>query len=244
MKNKLRKFFMGAVVVLASTAANANLINVVDHGTYFTDTVNHLDWLKITPATTARKSYDQVSQELGSGGALSGWSYASAAQFEAMFVSITNVDLYMTNLGCNCVPGSEYWGYTSGEVYGTPLPGSLAADTYATWNQFYDLAFNQPANTAGISNRGILSNDVSADIGSPSHLVSWITYDLLKISPATMDMGWSNAYLLNTKIGNGSYLIKTASAADLIPEPPTLALLGLGLVGIGAASRRKKVLNG
>lgn len=56
-------------------AANAA---IVDFGGYTRDTISGLDWLDVS--TTQNLSFDQVIQEMGSGGAYEGWRYATRVE--------------------------------------------------------------------------------------------------------------------------------------------------------------------
>ena len=47
--------------------------------------------------------------------------------------------------------------------------------------------------------------------------------------------GWGG----DNATGSGAYVINFSDAVNSVPEPGTLALLGLGLVGIAARRRRK-----
>jgi hypothetical protein len=77
---------------------------IIDNGSFTTDTATGLDWLDIT--ATLNQSYDQVTAQLGSGGSLQGWRYATGVEFNS---------LVSDYLGLSVVPDGV-----------TALPGTLA----------------------------------------------------------------------------------------------------------------------
>jgi len=77
------------VLLLFSGSSNASKDSFVDHGVYTTDTLSELDWLDVTE--TGGQSYNQVVKDLGAGGGLEGWRYATGIEFNQMLSHYTGV---------------------------------------------------------------------------------------------------------------------------------------------------------
>lgn len=73
--NKNALVFIGAL--FSSGFLHAALI---DNGTFTTDTETGIEWLDLT--ATAGLNYEEVSAQLGTGGAYEGWHYATLSQVE------------------------------------------------------------------------------------------------------------------------------------------------------------------
>jgi hypothetical protein len=69
-------------LVLLAFDSNAEL---VDNGTYTTDTRTNLDWLDLTE--TVNRTFAYVDSQLGSGGEFEGWEYANIGDIEGLFDS-------------------------------------------------------------------------------------------------------------------------------------------------------------
>jgi len=60
---------------------------IIDNGTYTTDTVGGLDWLDLTESTG--RSFDYVSTQFGVGGEFEGWRYATGEEFNILINNYT-----------------------------------------------------------------------------------------------------------------------------------------------------------
>lgn len=91
-------------LLLFSGSSNASKASFVDHGIYTTDTLSKLDWLDVTE--TGYKSYNKVVSELGAGGKLEGWRYATGIEVNQMLSNYTGVS----------IPGAGYGRVDSGLI--------------------------------------------------------------------------------------------------------------------------------
>ncbi len=86
-----------ALSLFVNISAHAALI---DLGDFSFDTVGKRSWLKVTE--TSNMSFNQVSAELGAGGAFNGWRFATVDDFESLLQSLELSPAYFSWWsGCN-----------------------------------------------------------------------------------------------------------------------------------------------
>lgn len=198
------------VLIVLSTSANAGLI---DNGDYITDTDSGLDWLKLTETQT--QSYNYVNSQLGSGGALEGWAFASASQF----------DVLITNAGgtpMTCGNGTAYCGWST---VNNGLVTSLLS-------LFGDLTENN--RSSGFLAEALGSNQWVARLMDSPGFGNTPTHDFI----STLDNDLPRTL---TNSGVGSFLIRQTSGS--VPEPAMLPLLGMSAIGLLLARRRRQLGN-
>ena len=244
-KNKLVVSLLGAGMALISTVSQATLLHVIDHGDYFTDTVNKLDWLKLTK--TQGKSYNYVTAGISDGslGVGTDWQYASAADFGSMLTTITGESTNITGLNQTYYFNDFQSVRDVISLFGDTMNSGAVIETGQTYCEQY------PGNcTSGqtyAAAEGILADKFYAD--STSGYAVYITGYIMSDNPTYSTT--RNDFMVNTTRQSpedyssnymGSYLVKTASAADLsasVPEPAPIGLLATGFF-LMAMNRRQR----
>ena len=217
--------------------AHATLIGVQDHGAYLTDTASGLDWLDVT--ATVNMSYDEVSAQLGTGGAFEGWSYATATQFASLVDDATGITSGITG-------ADQAYIYSNSNTTIHELIGLLGD----TLDMFYQHTFGQSycevnptscPNGDQVETRGLLA-DVYPD-SVPSHYAGTLLdgYNSdgsnLKVM-RTMDVYYDSG----SSYYFGSFLVRNSVPLSAVPEPPALLLVALGLVFLIPVRKRCQAL--
>jgi hypothetical protein len=146
IKCMISSVFTMIIFVFYCNNANASLS---DHGSYVTDTVSNIDWLKLTQTTN--RSYNDISSQLGSGGEFNGWRYATGLEFETMLFE-------QGAIGMSCFEvGTNFCGYlTQNQGIGAQQL-NLLGDPFAQYLYGRDIP-----GTLGYS-MGILADEYSAN---------------------------------------------------------------------------------
>ena len=232
MKHRPSSFNLAAVAasiaLLAAPAAQASITynpaSIVDHGSYVTDTVNHLDWYKFSNVdTTIGMSYDAALAHFAAGG----WSGASIAQVQGLqgqFGWVADTPFYGVN---------ENFGLTS-------AMGALLGDM-GTF--FIDLGNGVQGDTS----LEALTSDLFFANGSPD-AQHFVTTSRLRVF---VDL--HSQKFFQGDFVQGDYAVQAGATIDPfrgvwlsrdadippvdVPEPGTLALFGISLFGLLARRR-------
>lgn len=217
-----------AIAALIACAAHAGIVDqpasIVDHGSYVTDTVNHLDWYKFSNAqSTVGLSFNAAQAQFSP----LGWNVGSELQVQLLESQFGWVD-DTPSVGLNANYGLTY------------AMGDLIGYT-STFSQ--DGAFFSTTETRNIE---ALTTDVGFLLGDPKlyqlttfsqtirekhlHGSTKFTGDFVEVLHAFMASDATDA-------GIGTWLVRD-SAIPPVPEPETYALLSLGLFGMYVGRRR------
>ncbi len=257
MKNSAIKLFAVILTILLSSPVSSALINVDDQGDYFIDRNDGgLMWLDVTQSVG--RSYSDVYWNLRSGGEFEGWRFATAAEFGAMVDNVTGYGLGIT--------GIRQTGSTDEEDNIDLLIHMLGETTKAEYEirdrSLCDLRRDSPYSDipeGGFCNmfvtQGMLADYVYIDqqrgyynyVGKIGHyewdsMLDYTTYtpsdEVIRYDYDRVETGiWTNRTSVNYK--TGSFLV--ADRID-VPEPSSIALLALGLAGLGVSRRKKAIL--
>jgi hypothetical protein len=220
-----------AVGMVMSCAAQADVVfdpaSIVDHGSYISDTVNHLDWYKFSNVqNTVGLSFNAAKAEF----APLGWGAASLLQVQLLqgqfgWLGDTGPGGIGANFGLTYAM-DEFLGFTSAYLTPGQFGSTIRTETIAALTsdsisfvfdpiQYQFVTFSQTIGTTDLHLQTFLTGD-------------WVdaTHSLYGTDQADGDTG---TWLVRQSIDVG---------ITPVPEPETYALLGLGLIGMYLRRRR------
>ena len=235
MSEKIR-IFVALCICFFIQPSNAQLI---DYGTYFTDTASNLDWLKLTQ--TIRHSFNDVYAKLDVGQEFSGWRYAEYSDIE-------NLAYKNGYTGSQVIKPDGDTNYPDSslapliELFGRTYALEAALDSNMTLKQWEDL---NPTSTANYLTAGIIGGGYPATLNGQGarHLVEFFTalpYTCIPSQQCNGDTVQTSGLAdgLYPSYGVGSYLIRTHIAINT-PIPSAIWLVSSGLIGLVGFVRRR-----
>jgi hypothetical protein len=237
MNIKMLKIALAGLILSVNGFANAGLINFVNNGSFET-TSNEINIANITNYPAGTASIPTTLADLGSGewgvfSALPGWNTINSAGVEVQ---------YNGNGGRNAADGNLFVSLDTSIENGDTSNGGIFQDiTGLIIGEEYDFSLAY----MGTSNVGY-SNDFNISIGSILGVsfigvledTEWSTWNYKFIAQDTnLRLRFSSA---GAAEGNGALIDKIAITGQSVdvPEPSTLAIFALGIMGL--ASRRFK----
>ena len=217
----MKKLFM--IVALLCGIQNA-WAAFIDRGTYLTDTTSGLDWLDVT--ASVNRSYNDVSSQFGVGGDFAGWRYATGLEFNGLVGHWTGV-----------MPSGNVspWVADAGDGLVAALGSTMDSMYISLYGMTYDASKGVAEGAAMDATTGLIA-DIFLGYRQYAQL-----FDREEVAPLDYSLTYAGSAEDSAKwLEIGSFLVRQSAP---IPEPTTIALLGLGLAGL-CFSRRKVKANG
>ena len=207
---------------------------IIDYGTYFSDTQSGLNWLDVT--ATVNRSYNDISSQFGSGGEFSGWRYASRNEFNDLLTTWTGVSLQSEGRTETTGTSPSVDGLV--ELFGSTLDSLWIERFGETWDSAngFDEGF-------GIDfTLGILSETVNLPENQRQVAAIWDNENNGRASDF-FNSEHRQVFLTEPRSDIGSFLVQgqSSSSPSAVPEPQTILIFGLGLLGLTLTRNRKRL---
>lgn len=211
MHKLFRNFIAVATLIGSPFTAHAYLI---DNDQFTTDTMSRLDWLDVTASTN--RTYDYVKTQFAAGGEFEGYRYATSAELLTLLGNAKDTSYEGGVTEHITLPEVDSYGAADIILSLLGITSSTDPGAYVnySWGLIADPRLSNPYETWTSL---ILSND------RPE--AEYLDYVHLHRRHVGKDQHTSPL---------GSFLVRDTFHSDSsVPEPPVLALLALGLFGIG-----------
>jgi hypothetical protein len=222
-ENEMKLLVAVAATSLALTSALAHA-TVIATSFGVTDTVAGLDWLSL--ANTTNMSLVNVRSQLGSGGTFAGWTVASDAQVKTLFTDATGLPFPTAHT-------TYALGNTVADESAAAALALALGNTMCTANlglcDGYSSIFHTEGFTSDLFGTSTTSYDIADIVGYITPSGSYVGQS--HVPNTTFPQTTAAAYF-------GTFLVRDTPATT-VPEPSVIALVGLGLLGMGVARKAK-----
>lgn len=176
------------------------------------DTSSGLEWLDLTETNGLSRNY--VFSQLGTNGLFEGWRYALDNEVVGLW----------SNFGINLGEGAPHYyeGFDPGVIEAVGYIGNIMCE--------WDCA-NYPAGAVGFTGEGFGGDNWNLAGAYHHDTPSWDTRTIAPGAGGTLGSDAGYVYY-------GHYLVRETE----VPEPLSIALIGLGLVGIGFIRKKSKTV--
>lgn len=222
---------------LISAAFNSHAA-IIDYGSFLSDSATGLDWLDVT--TTVNRSFNDVSNQFGTGGDFQGWRYATGSEFNTLLFNWTGIPAVASGRtftsgttpsvdGLVIMLGStldSWWVKTRGQTWDSWAGYAEGEGQDYTWGIIADKSANN-------NNQIKVAAIWDSEIGNRLDFFNSNDHQFLALDASQDNIG---SFLVRGTLtpNNGAN-----SPSTSVSEPHSFLLLTLGLIGIGLTRKRE-----